>query len=106
MTDLKSNNTSESITVIEPEPGWRFINFREIWEYKDLLYFLVQRDIKSLYAQSVLGFGWAIIQPLLSMIVFTLYSANLQKSDLTVSPMLSSVLPDLSPGPTFQIHLE
>jgi len=85
LINLKSNTISESvampesITVIEPETGWRFINFREIWEYKDLLYFLIWRDIKALYAQSVLGIGWAIIQPLLSMIVFTIVFGKLAK---------------------------
>ena len=66
-------------TVIEPKPGWRFVNVRELWEYRDLFYFLVWRDIKARYAQSVLGVGWAVIQPVFTMIVFTIIFGKLAK---------------------------
>jgi lipopolysaccharide transport system permease protein len=66
-------------TVIEPKPGWRFVNVRELWEYRDLFYFLVWRDIKARYAQSVLGIGWAVIQPVFTMIVFTIIFGKLAK---------------------------
>ena len=52
-----------------------------IWRYKDLFYFLVWSDIKTRYAQSVLGIGWAVIQPVFSMIVFTIVFGNLAKID-------------------------
>ena len=55
------------------------INWKELWEYKDLFWFLVRRDIKTQYAQSVLGVGWAIIQPVFSMIIFTIVFGNLAK---------------------------
>jgi lipopolysaccharide transport system permease protein len=58
-------------TVIDPPAGWQLIDWRELWQYRDLLYFLVWRDIKTRYAQSILGVGWAVIQPVFSMIVFT-----------------------------------
>lgn len=67
------------IKVIEPRNGWRFLNFREVWQYRDLLYFLVWRDIKALYAQSVLGVGWAVIRPVFSMIVFTIIFGKLAR---------------------------
>ena len=67
------------LTVIESQSGWRFINFRELWDYRDLFYFLVWRDIKTRYAQSILGVGWAVIQPVFSMIVFTIVFGNLAK---------------------------
>ena len=57
--------------VIEPRSGWRLVDWRELWDYRDLFRFLVWRDIKVRYAQSTLGVAWAIIQPLFSMIVFT-----------------------------------
>lgn len=57
--------------VISAKPGWRFIDFREIWQYRDLFYFLIWRDIKSRYAQSVLGISWAVIQPVFFTVVFT-----------------------------------
>ena len=55
------------------------INWRELWQYKDLFLFLVWRDIKTRYAQSILGVGWAVIQPVFSMIVFTIVFGNLAK---------------------------
>tara|TARA_B100000519_G_C14211770_1_gene423003 strand:- start:494 stop:1300 length:807 start_codon:yes stop_codon:yes gene_type:complete len=67
--------------MIKPSSGWRPINWKELWHYKDLLYFLVWRDIKSRYAQSVLGIGWAVIQPVFSMIVFTVVFGKMAKID-------------------------
>jgi len=69
----------EQVTVIKPSKGWKFINVREIVNYKDLLFFLVVRGIKAKYAQSVLGVGWAIIQPLVSTLIFTVVFGNLAK---------------------------
>ena len=68
-------------TVIEPESGWQLINWRELLQYRDLFFFLVWRDIKTRYAQSVMGVGWAVIQPLFSMVVFTIVFGNLAKMD-------------------------
>ncbi|MCB9129172.1 MAG: ABC transporter permease, partial [Ardenticatenales bacterium] len=66
-------------TIIEPPSGWRLIDWRELWRYRDLFYFLVWRDIKTRYAQSILGIGWAVIQPVFSMIIFTIVFGNLAK---------------------------
>lgn len=66
--------------VIDPEDRKRrIINWKEMWQYRDLFFFLVWRDIKTRYAQSILGVGWAIIQPVFSMIVFTIVFGNLAK---------------------------
>ena len=65
--------------IIEPRPGWQLIDFRELWQYRDLFYFLVWRDIKVRYAQSVLGIGWAVIQPVFFIIVFTIVFGRLVK---------------------------
>lgn len=76
----RKNKTDRSIetTVINPSARKRqLINWRELWQYKDLFWFLIWRDIKTRYAQSVLGVGWAIIQPVFSMIVFTVVFGNL-----------------------------
>ena len=70
---------SLNIRIIKPISGWQSINWLELWHYKDLFYFLVWRDIKTRYAQSVLGIGWSVIQPLFSMIVFTVVFGNLAK---------------------------
>jgi lipopolysaccharide transport system permease protein len=65
--------------VIRPSRGWIPINLHELWAYRELLYFLVWRDIKVRYKQTVLGFAWAILQPLLMMIIFTLFFGILAK---------------------------
>lgn len=65
--------------VVEPVSGWRVIDLHELWEYRDLFYFLVWRDVKVRYAQSVLGIGWAVIQPLFFMVVFTVVFGRLAK---------------------------
>ena len=71
---------SEQI-VIEPVNGWQFVDWRELRDYRDLFRFLVDRDIKVLYKQTVLGFGWAILRPLLSMVIFTVIFGNLARVD-------------------------
>ena len=72
---------SKNSITIRPTSGWKFINVKEIYRYKDLLYFLVVRGIKAKYAQSVLGIGWAVIQPLVSTLIFTIVFGNLAKID-------------------------
>ena len=69
-------NTS---TIIEAKKGWRFVNFREVWQYRDLFYFLVLRDIVVKYKQTVFGILWAIIQPVGTMLVFTVFFGNLAR---------------------------
>ena len=84
--DIKSENIDGDDTlkmnkiIIDPSRRKRqLINWRELWRYKDLFWFLIKRDIKTKYAQSILGIGWAIIQPVFSMIVFTIVFGNLAK---------------------------
>jgi lipopolysaccharide transport system permease protein len=60
-----------TLTVIEARPGWKLVNWRECVEYRDLLYFLVLRDVTVLYRQTILGLAWALLTPLFSMVVFT-----------------------------------
>lgn len=62
---------SAAVTVIEPRSTWRAIDLSEMWRYRDLFRFLVWRDIRVLYAQSALGIGWAIAQPVATMIVLS-----------------------------------
>lgn len=67
-----SNVTPENlVTVITAERGWKFIDFAELRNYRDLFYFLVWRDIKVLYAQTILGFAWAILNPAIQIVVFS-----------------------------------
>jgi homopolymeric O-antigen transport system permease protein len=60
------------VTIIEPSRGWLSLNLREIWAYHELLYFLIWRDVKVRYKQTAIGAIWVILQPLLTMVVFTL----------------------------------
>jgi len=64
-------------TVIRPSNGWSFPDFKEIWEYRELLYFFVWRDIKIRYKQTVLGASWAVIQPFFTMVVFSIFFGKL-----------------------------
>lgn len=60
------------LTVIEPESGWQAVRCTELWRYRELLYFLAWRDVKVRYKQTLLGAAWAMLQPTLMMVVFTL----------------------------------
>lgn len=72
--------TSSSLTtVIKPTKGWVSLRLRDIWEYRELLYFLTWRDIKVRYKQTALGALWAIIQPFFTMVVFSLFFGRLAK---------------------------
>jgi len=73
------NSKSESIVVIKPKSGWQFIDFKELADYRDLFYFLVLRDIKILYAQTILGFLWAILVPLIQIVIFTIIFGKVAK---------------------------
>ncbi|MEX1245579.1 MAG: ABC transporter permease [Thermoanaerobaculia bacterium] len=67
------------IIVIRPSKGWIPLKLHEVWAYRELLYFLVWRDIKVRYKQTALGAAWAIIQPFFSMVVFSLFFGKLAK---------------------------
>ena len=64
-------------TVIEPSRGWRSLDFKELWAYRELLWVLTERDIKVRYKQTVLGAAWAVIQPVMLMIVFSIIFGRL-----------------------------
>jgi lipopolysaccharide transport system permease protein len=69
----------EKITLIEPLRGWVHLGLREIWDYRELLFFFTWRDIKVRYKQTVLGASWAILQPFFSMVVFSIFFGQLAK---------------------------
>lgn len=66
-------------TEIVPSSGWQAIEFRELWRFRELLYFLVWRDVKVRYKQTVLGAAWAVIQPAMMMLVFTVFLGVMAK---------------------------
>jgi lipopolysaccharide transport system permease protein len=65
--------------IIQPSRGWFAFHLNDLWQYRELLYFLLWRDIKVRYKQTVLGGAWAIIQPFCTMVVFTLFFGELAK---------------------------
>lgn len=65
--------------MIRPGRGWTLPNLRELWIYRELLYFLVWRDVKVRYKQTVLGVAWAVLQPVFLMLVFTLFFGMLAR---------------------------
>ena len=66
---INKNNQEE--IIIEAQKSWFAFDFKELWAYRELLFFLVWRDIKVRYKQTVLGASWAIIQPLMTMVIFS-----------------------------------
>jgi lipopolysaccharide transport system permease protein len=83
--------TSLPITVIQPRRGWIPVDFRELWAFRELLFFFTWRDIKVRYKQTILGAAWAVLQPLLTMLVFSLFFGRLAKmpSDNLPYPLFS-----------------
>jgi lipopolysaccharide transport system permease protein len=71
----------EEIILIKPSKGWGSLNLRELWIYRELIYFLTWRDLKVRYKQTALGAGWAILQPVLSMVVFSIFFGGLLNVD-------------------------
>ncbi len=74
-----AQDDDDSVTILRPSRGWVSLNLRELWQYRELLYFLAWRDIKVRYKQTVIGASWAIIQPFFTMVVFSLFFGRLAR---------------------------
>jgi len=76
-----SESPAEEIPVfrIRATSGWRFLDLRELWTYRELIYFLTWRDVKVRYKQTAIGVAWSVLQPLAMMVVFTLFFGRLAK---------------------------
>src|SRR5947208_11495582 len=105
---LPATGTSEvpteeaTVTTIRPPSGWQLINVRELWRFRELLYFLTWRDVKVRYKQTVLGVAWAILQPAMMMVVFTLFFGRMAgMSAETTAPYPLFVLAALLPWTFF-----
>lgn len=68
---------SEPLVVIQPSKRWNLLSFKDIWAYRELLFFLTWRDVKVRYKQTALGAAWAILQPLFMMVIFTIFFGRL-----------------------------
>lgn len=69
----------EPLVVIEPSRSWVAVNLRDLWAHRELLYFLIWRDLKVRYKQTVLGVAWVIMQPLLTTLIFTVFLGKLAR---------------------------
>lgn len=73
------NFGTDQVTLIQRRPGWKLLDLKELLDYRDLLTFIVWRDIKVLYAQTILGVSWAILQPLIQILLFTIVFGRVAK---------------------------
>lgn len=91
LISVTTENASVPTLIIHPPKKWVPVDFHEIWEYRELIYSFVSRDVKIRYKQTALGFLWAIIQPLFMMIIFTLFFGGFAKipSDGVPYPLFS-----------------
>lgn len=79
ITAAKEKVAGITVTIIRPRRGWWDIDWRSLWEYRELLYFFIWRDVKVRYKQTLIGAAWAIIQPFMTMVVFSLFFGKLAK---------------------------
>ena len=78
---MDSNSDNAPIVRIRPPGKWEGIDFQELKDYRDLFFFLVWRDIKVLYAQTIMGFAWAILNPLIQIVIFSIIFGKVAKLD-------------------------
>ncbi len=94
------------IIYLRPAKGWRQLNLGELWRYRELIYFLTWRDIKVKYKQALLGVAWAVIQPVLTMLVFTVVFGILLKTPSNDAPYPIFVFSALLPWQMFANALQ
>jgi len=85
------------LNVVERKPGWRVVDLGELWRYRELLYFMTLRDIKVRYKQTFLGAAWAVLQPLATMVVFSLFFGRIAANPSSTVPYSLFVLAGLVP---------
>jgi lipopolysaccharide transport system permease protein len=76
-TALAEASAAVHRTVIEPPKGWQLVDARELWRFRELVFFLIWRDVKVRYKQAVLGVAWAVLQPAMLMVVFSVFLGRL-----------------------------
>ena len=103
-TRPKSNNLP--VITLKPSKGWLAVDFKELWRYRELVFFLTWRDIKVRYKQAVLGIGWAILQPLLTVLIFTVIFGILLETPSQDLPYPLFALSALLPWQLFATALQ
>ena len=66
-------NQNKPLTILKPAKGISILNLRDLWLYKELVYFFTWRDLKVRYKQTFLGVAWAVIKPFMTMVVFSIF---------------------------------
>jgi lipopolysaccharide transport system permease protein len=97
--------TERQRMVLEPTRGWKSLKLGELWAYRDLFWLLAWRDVRVRYRQTVLGVGWAILQPLLTILVFTLIFGRLAKVPSDGAPYAAFAFSGLLPWTLFSTAL-
>jgi lipopolysaccharide transport system permease protein len=92
---------TEPFVVIQPTGNWRLVSLRDLWAYRELLFFLTWRDVKVRYKQTALGAAWAILQPLFMMVIFTIFFGRLAGIDSAGIPYPLFALAGLVPWTFF-----
>lgn len=77
MTSTSGSPNLTPVLIIRPSKGWISLRLRDIWEFRELLYFLVWRDLKVRYKQTILGVVWVVLQPVMTMLVFSIFFGRL-----------------------------
>lgn len=77
MSQTSTKDSASQVTLIHPSHGWINLGLRDLWQYRELLYFFTWRDVKVRYKQTVIGAAWAIVQPFFTMVVFSLFFGRL-----------------------------
>lgn len=90
---MNKPNTDPDVMTIRPMRGWSSLNFHDLWKYRELLYFMIWRDIKVRYKQAILGVAWAILLPVVNIMIFTfVFGILLKQNQGSVNyPLLSAV---------------
>ncbi|MBI1176059.1 ABC transporter permease [bacterium] len=92
---MNATNYQKPLIVIRPRSGWAAIDLRELWEYRDLLFILIGRDVKLRYKQTALGVAWVVLQPLLAALIFTVVFGRYAKMPSDGLPYLLFVFTGL-----------
>ncbi len=100
-TKITMNTTTEPLVVIQPTGNWKLVSLKDLWAYRELLFFLTWRDVKVRYKQTALGAAWAILQPLFMMIIFTIFFGRLAGVDSAGIPYPLFALAGLVPWTFF-----
>lgn len=106
MERTQSRKDQSPIIYLKPATGWLPFDFKELWRYRELVYFLTWRDIKVRYKQAILGIAWAVLQPLLTMLIFTVIFGVLLKTPSQGLPYPLFALSALLPWQLFATALQ